>query len=115
MYLEDSKWYVMYWEHLIGGMTEMNSYNVDFLEDEFPSIGKIEKDLELYELQHRLQPSLVEWEDLNSHKSPKIPHYLIGTREVCLFREMRFVLNLQPLRRFGLGMRFILNPLALNM
>jgi len=46
-------------------MTEIKSHNVDFLEDKFPSISEIKKDLELYELQQDLQPSLSE-EDLNS-------------------------------------------------
>ena len=41
----------MYWEHPNGGMTEIESRNVDFLEDEFLSIGEIKKDLELYEIQ----------------------------------------------------------------
>ena len=37
----------MYREHPNGGMTEIESRNVDFLEDEFPSIGEIKKDLKL--------------------------------------------------------------------
>ena len=44
------KGYVMYREHPHGGMTEIESRNVDFLEDEFPSIGEIKKDFKLYEL-----------------------------------------------------------------
>ena len=47
-------------------MTEIESRNVNFLEDEFPSISEIKKDLEFYELQQDLQPSLGEGEDLNS-------------------------------------------------
>ena len=58
----------MYGEHLNNGMTEIESSNVDFLEDEFPSIGEIKKNLELYELQQDLQPSLSEGEDLNSRQ-----------------------------------------------
>ena len=49
-YLAHSKGYVMYGERLNGGMIEINSRNVDFLEDEFPSIGEIIKDLKLYDL-----------------------------------------------------------------
>ena len=41
----------MYGEHRNGGMTKINFHNVDFLEDDFPSIDEIKKDLELYELQ----------------------------------------------------------------
>ena len=40
----------MYGEHPDGGMTEIESRNVDFLENDFPSIGEVKKDLELYEL-----------------------------------------------------------------
>ena len=43
-----------------GDMIEMDSCNFDFLEDGFPSISEIKKDLELYELQQDLQPSLGE-------------------------------------------------------
>ena len=45
-----SKGYVMYWEHPNGSMTEIESRNIDFLEDEFPSVGEIKQDLQLYEL-----------------------------------------------------------------
>ena len=31
------KRYVMYGEHLNGGMIEIDSYNIDFLKDEFPA------------------------------------------------------------------------------
>ena len=50
----------MYREHLSGSMIEIESRNVDFLKDEFPSIGEIKKDLKLYKLQQDLQPSLGE-------------------------------------------------------
>jgi len=61
----------MYEEHPNGDMTEIESHNVDFLEDEFPSISEIKKDLELYELQQGLQPSLGEGEHLNSRQVTK--------------------------------------------
>jgi len=35
----------MYEEHPSDGMTEIESRNVDFLEDEFPTIGETKKDL----------------------------------------------------------------------
>ena len=44
-YPEHSKGYVMYGGHRNGGMKEVDSRNVDFLEDEFPSIGEVKKDL----------------------------------------------------------------------
>ena len=48
------KGYVKYREHPNGGMPKIESRKVDFFEDEFPSIGEIKKDLELYELQQDL-------------------------------------------------------------
>jgi len=38
-YREHSKAYVMYDEHCNGCLAEVDSCNVEFLEDEFPSIG----------------------------------------------------------------------------
>jgi len=40
-YAEHAKGYVIYGEHSNGGITDVDSSNVDFLEDEFPSIGEI--------------------------------------------------------------------------
>ena len=62
-YAAYSKAYVMYGEQPNGDMTEIEFCNVDFLEDEYPSVGEIKKDLELYELQQDLQPYLDEGED----------------------------------------------------
>ena len=53
-YPEHSKGYVMYGEHPSGGMKEIDSRNVDFLEDEFPTIGEVKQDLQLYEVQLNL-------------------------------------------------------------
>ena len=50
-YLESSKGYVMYGEHSDGGMTEIVSRDVNFIEDDFPSISEEKQDLQLYELQ----------------------------------------------------------------
>jgi len=61
----------MYGEHSNGGMTEIECRNVDFLENEFLSVGEIKKDLELYGLQQDLQPSLAEGEELNSRQVTK--------------------------------------------
>jgi len=47
-YPAHSKGYVMYGEHPTGRMIEIEFRNIDFLEDEFLSIGEIKKDLELY-------------------------------------------------------------------
>jgi len=48
-YSGHSKEYVMYGEHPSGGMTEVDSRNVEYLEDEFLSISKIKQDTTLYE------------------------------------------------------------------
>ena len=41
----------MYGEHSDGGMTEIVSRDVNFIEDDFPSISEEKQDLQLYELQ----------------------------------------------------------------
>jgi len=46
-----SKGYVMHREHPNGVMIEIDSRNVDFLKDEFPTIGEVKKDVDLFELQ----------------------------------------------------------------
>ncbi|KAL0282692.1 UNVERIFIED_CONTAM: Retrovirus-related Pol polyprotein from transposon TNT 1-94 [Sesamum radiatum] len=47
-YCEHSKGYVMYCEHPDKGMTEIGSRDVDFLEEDFPSISEVKGNLELY-------------------------------------------------------------------
>ena len=49
-YLEHSKGYVMFGEHPDSGMMKIDSRNVEFLEDEFPSISEIKNNLALYKL-----------------------------------------------------------------
>ena len=44
-YSESSKGYVMYGEHSDGGMTEIESRDVNFIEDDFPSISEAKQDL----------------------------------------------------------------------
>ena len=65
-YPEHSKGYVMYGEHPGGGMKEIDFRNVDFLEDEFPTIGEVKQDLQLYELQPNLP--LGEGEDMYTNR-----------------------------------------------
>ena len=50
-YSESSKGNVMYGEHFDGGMTKIESRDVNFIEDDFPSISEAKQDLQLYELQ----------------------------------------------------------------
>jgi hypothetical protein len=40
----------MYGEHPNGGMTEIESRDIDFIEIDFPRIGDANRDLDLYEL-----------------------------------------------------------------
>lgn len=40
----------MYSEHHDGGLIEIESLDVDFLDDDFSSVGEIKQSLELYEL-----------------------------------------------------------------
>jgi len=68
-YPTHSKGYVIYEKHPNGSITEIDSRNVDFLENVFLSIGEIRKDLELYELQQDLQASFGKGEDLNSRQA----------------------------------------------
>ena len=67
-YPEHSKGFVLYGEHPNGGMTEVDSRNVEFLQDEFPSNGEINQDTTLYELPPNDRPSLSEGEDFNTHR-----------------------------------------------
>ena len=53
----------MYDEHPNDGMTEIDSRNVDFLEDEFPTISEIKKDVERFELQQDIQQPFGEGEN----------------------------------------------------
>ena len=50
-YLEGSKGYVMFGEHLDGGKTEVDSRNVDFIENDFPRKGNVNESLDLYDLE----------------------------------------------------------------
>ncbi|KAL0313704.1 UNVERIFIED_CONTAM: hypothetical protein Scaly_2908500 [Sesamum calycinum] len=49
-YCDHSKGYVMFGEHRDKGMTEIESGDVDFLEEDFPSLSEVKGNLELYEL-----------------------------------------------------------------
>ena len=49
-YSEHSKGYVLIGEQLDESVTEVKSHDVNFIENEFPSRGEIDKDLTLYEM-----------------------------------------------------------------
>ena len=66
----------MFGEHPNGGMTEVDSRSIDFLEDEFSSIGEIKQDIQLYELQFDIGLSLGEGENVIPQKSPNKTHVL---------------------------------------
>ena len=50
-YPKGSKGYVMFGEHPDGGKTEVDSRDVDFIVNDFPSIGDVSESLDLYELE----------------------------------------------------------------
>ena len=50
-YPEGSKGYVMFGEHPDGGKTEVDLHDVNFIENDFPSIGDVNESLDLYELE----------------------------------------------------------------
>ena len=50
-YPEGLKGYVMFGEHPGGGKTYVDSCDVDFIENDFPSIGGVNESLDLYELE----------------------------------------------------------------
>ena len=50
-YLEGSKGYVMFSEHPDRGKPEVESRDVDFIENDFPRIGNVNGSLDLYELE----------------------------------------------------------------
>ena len=58
----------MYEDQPNGGITKINSHNVDFHEDELPTIGEVKKDVELFELQQNIRPSFGEGENLDSNQ-----------------------------------------------
>ncbi|KAL0303420.1 UNVERIFIED_CONTAM: hypothetical protein Sradi_6210100 [Sesamum radiatum] len=59
----------MYGEHSDKGMTEIESCDVDFLEEDFPSISEVKGNLELHELQDPQGSAsiTIEGETLNSY------------------------------------------------
>ena len=42
---------MLFGEHPDGGKTEVDSCDVDFIENDFPSIGVVNESLDLYELE----------------------------------------------------------------
>ena len=51
MYPRGSKGYVMFGEHPDGEKTKVDSYDVDFIKNDFPSVGNVNESLDLYELE----------------------------------------------------------------
>ncbi|CAL5374326.1 unnamed protein product [Camellia sinensis] len=66
-YSEHSKGYVFVGEHPDGSVTEIESRDVDFLEEDFPSRGEVTREVEFYEMEDLLEgapSSLVENEEI---------------------------------------------------
>ena len=70
----------MYGEHQDGGMTEIESRDVDFIKNNFISIGNANRDLDLYELEDTEDniPSLSEGGEI------EIPHPVIAENGTSL-------------------------------
>jgi len=85
-------------------MIEIDYCTINFLEDEFATISEIKKDIELFELQQDIQPSLNKGENLNSHQVTQdgMPPLSKGNGGTFLLKRMRFILNLQYMRRVNL-------------
>ncbi|KAK4430709.1 hypothetical protein Salat_0832600 [Sesamum alatum] len=64
-YCEHSKGYDMYGEHPDRGMTEIELCNLDFLEEDLPSISNVKGDLKLYELRDPQGGVSIPGEDAN--------------------------------------------------
>ena len=71
----------MYGEHPNGGMIKVDSRNVEFLKDEFPSIGEIKQDTILYKLPLDDQLPHSEGEDLKTHLVTKDSALLLFGRD----------------------------------
>jgi hypothetical protein len=57
-YSKHSKGYVLIGEQTDGRVTEIESRDMDFIEDEFPTRGEVERNLEFYETMDREQGAL---------------------------------------------------------
>ncbi|KAI3453505.1 hypothetical protein Pfo_010168, partial [Paulownia fortunei] len=71
-YCDHSKGYVMYRKHPDGGITEIESRDVNFLKKVFPTISEVKGALELYELQDPQGGAPIPGEDEASQPYPVI-------------------------------------------
>ncbi|KAK4428468.1 hypothetical protein Salat_1146400 [Sesamum alatum] len=71
-YFEHSKGHVMYDEHPDRGMTGIESRDIEFLEEDFPSISEVKGDLEQYKLRDPQGGASVPCEGETPHSYPAI-------------------------------------------
>jgi hypothetical protein len=71
-YAEHSKGYVLIGEQTDGRVTEIESRDVDFIEDEFPTRGEVERNLEFYETMDREESALSRLVE-NDEEIPQTP------------------------------------------
>ena len=92
-YPEGSKGYVMFGEHPDGVKTEVDLRNVDFIENDFPSIGDVNESLELEEMSGvplssseggELVHEIARDSESHSHLSGSVPLELSEPLELCL-------------------------------
>jgi len=96
----------------------MNSYDVVFLKDKSPRFScNLKRTSICMSYNKTFNHLAVRERSWILTKSPGMVHlpHLIKMVKICLFRRMRFVINLQMLRRVSLRMRFILDLSFLNM
>ncbi|KAK4435190.1 hypothetical protein Salat_0682300 [Sesamum alatum] len=92
-YCEHPKGYVMYDEHPDRGMTEIESRDVDFLEEDFPSISEVKWDIQLYVLQDPQGGASIPGEGETSHSYPAIDGDNESDpklSEICSLEEQNF-------------------------
>ena len=94
-YPKGSKGYVMFGEHPDEGKIEVDSHDVDFIENDFPSIGDVNESLDLYELEElsgvplssseggELVPEIARDSGSHSQPSGSIPLELSEPLELC--------------------------------
>ena len=99
-------------------LREINSRSVDFLKDKSPNFWwNLKRTSICMSYNKTFNHLAVRERSWILTKSPGMVHlpHLIKMVKICLFRRMRFVINLQMLRRVSLRMRFILDLSFLNM
>ena len=129
-YPEGSKGYVMFGERPDGGKAEVDSHNVDFIENDFPSIGDVNESLDLYELEElssvplssseggELVPEIATDSGNHSQPSGSVPVELSEPLELTVVIEVTFLvvtLRLRGMPYFVLLMSLLIERCSLHL